>query len=112
MKTKISLGAIVINSTVNIYDANASTWTKSDLSQARGFMASIAVGNKNYWAGGLYKQPNNPFTGRAEIRDEPKGLSTNSCLFQPNAFFSAVLKGNKIVFFTSGVNIPGYWLHL
>jgi hypothetical protein len=72
-------------------------------------MASIAVGNKNYWAGGLYKQPYNPFTDRVEIRDETTGLSTNSCLFQPNAFFSAVLKNNKIVFFTSGVNIPGYW---
>ena len=28
------------------------------------------------------------------------GSSTLTCLFQPNAYFSAVLKDNKIVFFT------------
>ncbi len=98
-----------ITSTINVYNAADNAWTTSNLNLARGFMASIAVDNKNYWAGGLYKQPYNPFTDRVEIRDETTGLSTNSCLFQPNAFFSAVLKNNKIVFFTSGVNIPGYW---
>ncbi len=98
-----------ISSTINIYDASINVWSISDLSIPRGFMAGIAVGTKNYWAGGLHKQPYDPFTNLVEIRDETTGQSAFSCLFQPNAFFSAVLKDNKIVFFTSGVNIPGYW---
>jgi hypothetical protein len=99
-----------ITSTINIYDASINTWSTSELSLARGFMASIAVGNKNYWAGGLYKQPTDPFTNLVEIRDMITGLSTHECLFQPNAFFSAVLKDNKIVFFTSRVNLANYCL--
>ncbi len=98
-----------ITSTISIYDVVANTWSTSDLSIDRGYLAGIAVGNKNYWAGGLHHQPQNPFTNLVEIRDENTGISTFDCLFQPNAFFSAVLKNNKIVFFTSGVNIPVYW---
>jgi N-acetylneuraminic acid mutarotase len=98
-----------ITSSINIYDASSDTWSTSNLSIARGYMASIAVGTKNYWAGGLYKQPDNPFTDLVEIRDESTGISSFECLFQPNAFFSAVLKDNKIVFFTSGYNALQYW---
>lgn len=98
-----------ISSTINIYDAVTNTWSISDLSIPRGFMASIAVGNKNYWAGGLYKQPFDPFTTLVEIRDMNTNESRFDCLFQPNAFFSAVLKNNQIVFFTSGVNEQSFW---
>ena len=98
-----------ISSTINVYDAQSNTWSASALSEARGYLAGIAVGNKNYWAGGLYKQPYDPFTERVEIRDMNTGASTFDCLFQPNAFFSAVLKNNQIVFFTSGVDAQIYW---
>lgn len=98
-----------ISSTINIYDAGDNNWSTSELSIPRGFMASIAIGNKNYWAGGLYKQPYDPFSTLVEIRDMNTDVSKFDCLFQPNAFFSAVLKNNKIVFFTSGVNVPMYW---
>jgi N-acetylneuraminic acid mutarotase len=85
-------------SKINIYDASNNTWSTSDLSIARGNMASIAVGNKNYWAGGSSKTE---FANEmVEIRDMNSGSSTFDCLFQPNATFSAVLKYNKIVFFT------------
>ena len=85
-------------SKINIYDASNNTWSTSDLSIARGYMASIAVGNKNYWAGGSSKTDTTNEV--VEIRDMNSGSSTFDCLFQPNAFFSAVLKDNKIVFFT------------
>ncbi len=85
-------------SKINIYDASNNTWSTSDLSIARGYMASIAVGNKNYWAGG--SNTTNETNEVVEIRDMNSGSSTFDCLFQPNAFFSAVLKDNKIVFFT------------
>ena len=98
-----------ITSTISIYDAAANSWSTSNLSLARGFLAGIAVGSKNYWAGGLSKQPFNPFTNLVEIRDINTGVSTFSCLFQPNAFFSAVQKNNSVVFFTSGVDNPSFW---
>src|SRR4030095_7831402 len=93
-----------ITSTINIYDVSNNSWSTSNLSIPRGFMASIAVGNKNYWAGGLYAQPPSLFFNLVEIRDAITGVSTFNCLFQPNAFFSAVLKNNKIVFFTSDID--------
>jgi hypothetical protein len=98
-----------ISSAINIYDATANTWSTSNLSIPRGYLAGIAVDNKNYWAGGLYKQPQDPFTNLVEIRDMNTGISTFNCLFQPNAFFSAVQQNDKIIFFTSGVNVPVYW---
>jgi len=98
-----------ISSTINIYDVSTNTWSLSDLSIARGFMAGIAVGTKIYWAGGLYKQPDDAFTNLVEIRDVNSGSSTFSCLFQPDAFSSAVLKNNKIVFFTAGEDMPTRW---
>ncbi|KAA9040849.1 hypothetical protein FW778_02065 [Ginsengibacter hankyongi] len=85
-------------SKINVYDASKNTWSTSDLSIVRGYMASIAVGNKNYWAGGY--NTTNETDEVVEIRDMNSGSSTFNCLFQPNAFFSAVLKDNKIVFFT------------
>ena len=84
-------------SKINIYDASNNTWSTSDVSVARGYMSSIAVGNKNYWAGGA--NMTNFINEVVEIRDMNSGSSTFDCLFQPNATFSAVLKDNKIVFF-------------
>ena len=98
-----------ISSSINIYNVNTNAWSTSDLSIPRGYLAGIAIGNKNCWAGGVYSQPYNPFSTLVEIRDMDAGTSTFGCLFQPNAFFSAVLKNNRIIFFTSGVNVPDYW---
>ncbi|HEU4607116.1 MAG TPA: kelch repeat-containing protein [Chitinophagaceae bacterium] len=98
-----------ITPTISIYDASDNTWSTSQLSMSRGYLAGIAVGSKNFWAGGLYKQPQDPFTNQVEIRDMITGASTFECLSQPNAFFSAVLKNNQIVFFTSDVDVPVYW---
>ena len=70
---------------------------------------SEAVGTKIYWAGGLYKQPEDAFTNLVEIHDVDNGSSTFSCLFQPNAFSSAVQKNNQIVFFTAGEDMPRRW---
>lgn len=102
----------LITSPVDVFDASANSWSSSNLSMARGWMAAIAVDGKNYWAGGLYSQPqldHGPFTNLVEIRDERAGLSTFGCLFQPNAFFSAVSKDNKIVFFTTGNKVATDW---
>ena len=88
------------SSTINIYDAVTNTWSISALSVARGYMAAIAVGNKNYWAGGNGYPGSAAPSNQVEIRDMNTGTSSFACLFQPNAYFSAVQKDNKIVFFT------------
>jgi hypothetical protein len=97
-----------ITSTINVYDAVANTWSTSDLSIARGFMGSIAVGNNNYWAGGVSDQSNN-YTTLVEIRDMTSGNSTFSCLHRPNAFMSVAKTNNKLVFFTLNPSKPVSW---
>lgn len=91
---------------INIYDAGSDTWSTSLMSVSRGMMAAIAVGDKQYWAGGkIEKQPPYQYTtNQVEIRDMNTGISSFSCLFQPNSGFftrfEAVRKNNQIVFFT------------
>lgn len=89
-----------ISSTINVYDAAANSWFTTNLGQARGFLAGIAVGSKNYWAGGVYQQLPNAFSDMVEIRDMATGEAYLACLFQPNAFFQAVQHGSRIIFFT------------
>jgi hypothetical protein len=98
-------------SEINIYDAVSNSWSGSSLSQYKAAMAGIADDNKIYWAGGDVS--NVPGYGQTvEIRDINTQTTSFACLFQPNAgsnygansAFDAVLKNNKIVFFTgSGV---------
>ncbi|MEJ7589688.1 MAG: T9SS type A sorting domain-containing protein [Ferruginibacter sp.] len=98
---------VYLTSTINIYDAANNTWSTSALSQPRGFLAGIAIDNKNYWAGGItttaQSYPYNEYTDLVEIRDMNSGASSTSCLFQKNGFFSAVKKDTKIVFFTGAI---------
>jgi Kelch motif/Galactose oxidase, central domain len=101
------LGDWEVHKAIDIYNATTNTWSTSSLSEYKGYAAGIAVGNTNYWGGG-YTFPYG-LSNLVEIRDVISGSSTFGSLFQPNAFFSAVLKNNKIVFFTSGVNMPMYW---
>lgn len=92
-------------SNIDIYDAASNTWTVEYLPPPfdQGWAPTgIAVGNKNYWAGGQYYSPATYIqpTDQVLIRDESTNNSTWACLFQPNSHFDAVVKNNKIVFFT------------
>ena len=94
-----------LTSNIDTYDASSETWTKSSFSAPfnQGWAPyGIAVGNKNYWAGGVYYSPATytSYTNHVEIRDETTQSSTFACLFQPNSQFEVVVKNNKIVFFT------------
>ena len=94
-----------LTSNIDTYDASSETWTKSSFSPPfdRGWApCGIAVGSKNYWAGGTYYSPATytSYTNHVEIRDENSQASTFACLFQPNSQFQVVAKNNKIVFFT------------
>lgn len=93
-------GAGSYSSTINIYNAATDSWSQAALRQPRGYMAGIGMGGKLYWAGGVVRQGAQPFTDEVEIIDAATGTSTFGCLFQPNAFFTAVAKDRFIVFFT------------
>ncbi|MBA3673505.1 MAG: hypothetical protein H0W75_00860 [Chitinophagaceae bacterium] len=88
---------------IDIYDAISASWSTSKLSEPKDGHAAIAVNNKIYWAGGttFRDQNNNPhISSVVEIRDITTQTSTFACLFQPNSDFAAVVKDNKMVFFT------------
>jgi hypothetical protein len=84
--------------TIDIYDGVTNSWSTSTLQEVRGDMASIAVGDKIYWASGINS---NSFghSIKVEILDVDTGISTYSCMI-PKSGFKAVVKDDKIVFFT------------
>ena len=88
-------------STIDIYDASNNSWSTSSLNAAKGAHAGIAVNNKIYLAGGRGDGCAN-YNGCCivEIKDINTQTSSFANLFQPNAYFEAVSKDNKIVFFT------------
>jgi hypothetical protein len=98
-----------LTSNIDIYDASSNTWTVDYFSPPfnQGWAPSgIAVGNKNYWAGGWYHDAAvyMDVTNHVEIRDEVTHSSTFDCLFEAKSHFDIVQKNNKIVFFTD----PGF----
>ena len=99
-------------SNIDIYDALSNTWTVDHFSPPfnQGWAPSgIAVGNKNYWAGGLYYDPAIyvGVTKHVEIRDEVTHTSAFDCLFEAKSHFDIVQKNNKIIFFTSSNPLEG-----
>ncbi|MEO7292369.1 MAG: kelch repeat-containing protein, partial [Ginsengibacter sp.] len=86
---------------IDIYDAVASSWSTASLSEAKGGHASIQFNGKIYWAGGRTNTSVYPYSSnKVEIKDVSSQSLSLACLFQPNAFFNAVEKNNKIAFFT------------
>jgi hypothetical protein len=89
-----------VHNTIDIYNSSNNTWSTSLLADYKGYAASVAVGNTNYWAGG-YTFSSNTYglTDMVEIRANI-GESTLGTLFQKNGQFSAVQKNDSIIFFT------------
>jgi hypothetical protein len=87
-------------SQIDIYDAGTNLWSTSSLISGRGGLTGVAVNNKIYWAGGEIYQVLPENIAEVEIRDVSTLNTSLDCLFQPNSYFSAVVKNNKIVFFT------------
>ena len=98
-------GSSGITGTIDIYNTNSNSWSASNFNPPfdNWGPSGIAVGNKNFWAGGSYRMPNSNIilsTNHVEIRDMAAQTSTYDCLFQSNSGFGVVLKNDKIVFFT------------
>ena len=92
---------------IDEYDLLTNSWSTSSLQEARAGMGVISFGNKVFFAGG--QTPFGP-SGKVEIRDIVTGLTSISCI-NPRGGLSAVLKDDKIVFFTGSGGDPGDGVH-
>jgi len=89
-------GQFLPSDRIDEYDILSNSWSTSTLQEARSNMAAIAVGNKIFWAGGASTSGE---SGTVEIRDVVTGVTSFNCII-PRSWLSAVLKDDKIVFFT------------
>jgi hypothetical protein len=89
---------------IDIYDLTTNSWNTSYLLQPKTSHASIAVGNKIFWASGA----RSPFwygyqlSDNVEVKDLSSNVSTVTCII-PRTGFQAVMKNDKIIFFTGGL---------
>jgi len=106
----------VASSKIDVYDNSTNTWSTSFLESPRYFFAGINSGSKIFWAGGMITNPSNAGTQylSVEIKDINNQSSSLAYLdqrrnFYTNAGQNAVLKDNKIVFFTGNryIGLPG-----
>jgi len=95
---------------IDIFDTLTNNWSGSSVQELKNFHASVAAGNKIYWAGGRYFKTNNIMTtsGQIEIRDVNTGISSFHSIY-PRSEFSAVVKGDYIVFFTGRYGEGNYF---
>lgn len=71
------------------------------MNEPRTGMAAISVDGKIYWAGGEVTNcfPDYSLSDQVQIFNWNTQTTVYSCLFQPNAHFSAVAKDDNIIFF-------------
>jgi hypothetical protein len=83
---------------IDIYDNVSNSWSTSSLSEPMGFLTGSAVSDKIYWSAGC----------KVEIKNVSTWNSSITYLFKPRSWWviddgqNAVVKNNKIVFFTRG----------
>ena len=87
---------------IDEYDLLTNSWSTSSLKEARSGIGVISAGNKVFFAGGQTKSGE---SGTVEIRDIVTGATSLACII-PRGGLSAVLKDDKIVFFTGDGSDP------
>jgi hypothetical protein len=86
------------SSAVDIYDINTQTWTTAQLSEARDNMATAALGNKIFFAGG---DNNYNYFNNVDIYDASTGTWSVAHLSEARTSITSAVLGNK-VFFAGG----------
>lgn len=102
---KIYFAGRFTSSKVDIYDALSNLWSVISKSEPSGFMATIGTGNTIFWAGGEVITNGVYISNKVEMYDVITGNSTNHQLSAARSHFQAVMKNNKILFYT-GNNYP------
>ena len=90
---------------INIYDRITHTWTTSQASLPRSGVASVAVGNKVFFAGGVdFDETNYVYdpVSVVDIYDISTNTWSTANLSEPRGSCKAVVSGNKI-FFAGGL---------
>src|SRR5258706_10992377 len=94
------------SSFIDIYDNASGTWSISFLSSPKSSQASIFKDGKIYWSGGFEYINIANFdeikTCRVQVMDVNTQASSFTNLFQPNIYFGAYEKDNKIIY------LPGW----
>ena len=94
-----------VTSMVDVYDAANNTWSVMQLSEARGGVAAVSLGNKAFFAGGV-NEYDMPFY-RIDIYDVSTNSWTIASLSEARSQLSAEAVNNKIYFaggYTVGLN--------
>jgi N-acetylneuraminic acid mutarotase len=89
-------GQYVALDRIDEYDMTTGSWSMSSLREPLVGLAAIAAGNKVFFAGGF---SNSHVSGNVEIRDVATGAVSYNCII-PRSGLSAVLKDDKVIFFT------------
>jgi hypothetical protein len=88
---------------IDIYHFSTDTWTTDHLSEARGFLTAVTVGNKVLFAGGT--NADNLPTDRVDIYDASDSTWKTAQLSEPRALFpdpSSAVLGNRKAYFSCG----------
>ncbi len=93
---QINDGQIRPSDRIDEYDLLTNSWSTSSLNEPRANMAVISAGNKVFFAGGYTSSGE---SGTVEIRDITTGITSLACII-PRGGLNAVLKDDKVVFFT------------
>jgi N-acetylneuraminic acid mutarotase len=100
-------GQFVPSDRIDEYDILTNSWSTSTLQQPLHGVGAISAGDKVFFAGG---QSTSGESGTVEIRDVVTGTTSFDCII-PRAGLSAVLKDDKIVFFTGSGSDPRNGTH-
>lgn len=98
-----------VSNKIDIYDNVTNTWSTAAMGEGRSYHAAIVAGNNIYWAGGNINKTMTSYvpTCSVEIMNAGTGSSKTQYLHSPGRWWicagqNAVLKNNKIIFFTGG----------
>ncbi len=86
-----------ISTRIDIYDGTNNSWHTTEMQEGKSNMAGIAFNEKILWASGW--KPGGAISDQVEIKNVNTGASYFTCVI-PRTDFSAVIKGDNIIFFT------------
>jgi len=98
-------GVNVNSAVVDIYNVFVNSWTTSSLSQARYFLASTALNNLVFFAGGFIDS--NTFSSVVDIYNINSGAWTTASLSQARYGLAATTVGTDLVIFAGGMSLSG-----
>jgi hypothetical protein len=96
-----------VSDKVDVYDNSTNNWSQFAMIEPKASFAGVTVSNRIYWGGGRTRlYPNDTVSSKLQVYEVLTGNSTESCLFKSRMDLDAVVKDNKILFFTGDQRTP------